>query len=689
MKHIISLNYSGFGENGDQKIIFSGQDIRITQFNLGFDYELSLNIIKEYDGVVDAFALSGIPPVVSFKKGGFVHPQVNGLKAAAKETPMLDGSILKRTYLPWSLRKFHLKNPKIFGHKKIGVYAGAFHHSLLDEMESFGGKLRLGDPYFFLGLPFVLNKKKKLDRFLKLMAPVFKKKKIKKSNLTNFQKKSVHSRSLAEFFTSDIFVGNESTFSLLDTEHLKGKTVLVDYLSNDLKTRFAQAGVRNVVVSIPNILGLEKMNFSMIEACLQSVVKSEGVLAEDDIIAWMEENGLNSQIIELGSGYERQNEKFAFIIHPLSRGDLFKHPMLGKLKPISKGIGPLVEDLLSYIPGYYYGKIRGIKSEKNGKIVEGLIYMVPNTPKVLLEKDVNTIYNRLVNLADMADKQGAGIIGLGAYTKIVGDAGVTVDSRSPIPVTTGNSLSACATLWAAKFALERMNLTPFNNGRYQGRVMVVGATGSIGAVSAKVLAKSWKEIVLVAPRAYKVLELKEEIRKIDSEVSILVSTNANTYSGESDLIITTTSAQGKKVLDIDMVKPGAIICDVSRPFDIKEEDALKRPDVMVIASGEVKLPGPIDFTMDIGLEGNIVYACLAETALLSMEGKYESFTLSRNISYEKVLEIDRMANDHGVRLSCIMGHSGYISDEEFSLCREHALEALPLFLKRKAIENLK
>ncbi|MBT5093293.1 MAG: hypothetical protein HOM21_03560 [Halobacteriovoraceae bacterium] len=101
-----------------------------------------------------------------------------------------------------------------------------------------------------------------------------------------------------------------------------------------------------------------------------------------------------------------------------------------------------------------------------------------------------------------------------------------------------------------------------------------------------------------------------------------------------------------------------------------------RPDVMVIASGEVQLPGEIKSNVDLGLEGNIVYACLAETALLAMEGKLESFTLSRNINYEKVLEIDRMAKDHGVRLSCIMGHSGFITDEEFELCRAHATNKL-------------
>lgn len=682
MKHIIALSYSSYGESGDIKVQFLGEDIRITQFNLNFDFELTKEIIKQYDGVVDAFALSGVPPAIPYKGGsGFIHPQVNALKSLAKESPVMDGTFLKRTYLPWALKKYHLKNHKHFSNKKISIYSGAFHYPLLEELESFGAKLNLGDPYFFMGLPFTIKSKKKLDSFIRFTGPVFRQMRIKKSNLSSFAKLNRGAEKVKDFFRSDIFVGNESTFSLLDHQHLKGKTLFVDFLSEDLLKRLKESGVKDVIASIPDILKIKKCNFSILEACLQVSLDKGDILDQEHIIDWIENSNLECLYRNLRQEEEEKQSKFAFVIHPLGTKHLFNHPLLRPIQKHSAPIEPFAEEVLSFLPGFYYGKIKGIRSEKNGKEVEGLIYTVPDTPKKLLEKDVNTIYKKLINLSEEASDNGASIIGLGAYTKIVGDAGVTVANHSPIPVTTGNSLSACATLWAAKFALEKMDFVRKVDGRYQGRVMVVGATGSIGAVSAKILAQQWKELVLVAPRANKILELKEEIQKIDSEVEIYISTKPEKYLPESDLIITTTSAQGKKILDIEKVKAGAIICDVSRPFDIKEEDALKRPDVMVIASGEVKLPGVVDMKIDIGLEGNIVYACLAETALLAMEGKYENFTLSRKISYQKVLEIDRMAKEHGVRLSCIMGHNGFITDEEFNLCREHAL------LKRATLEE--
>ena len=677
MRHILSIAYSQEQANFDETIMFQGEEIRLTQFSSSFNFELTKNLIQKYQGQVDVIALSGIPPTIRFKKGIFTHPQVEKLKALSVETPIVDGQLLKNVYIPWAIRQFNLKNQKVLSQKRVSFYASSFQYGLLDVVEEFDNKVFLADPYFFLRLPFCLHKKKALDNFIRFLSPVFKNMEIKKSFLADFKRGNELPKGLDEFFDSEVFVGNETTFKLIDLSHLQGKTVIVDFLGPELEKKFKEVGVSDVIVCMPPVIDNPYVNFSILEGIFQSYKKEGQPLNDDDILNWMDRLELKSEKKEINSLSGEEKSKFAFIIHPLGTKYLFKHPLLRPLKNFSSQLGGVTEELLSFSPGFYYGKIKGIVSEKNGKEVEGLIYTITETPKKLMEKDVGSTYKKLIGLCQKSSDAGASIIGLGAYTKIVGDAGVTVDQNSPIPVTTGNSLSACATLWAAKFALEKIDLVKKNKeGRYQGKVMVVGATGSIGAVSAKILAQRWEEIVLVAPRAYKLLELKEEIQSIDPNAKISISTKPEGSAPDCDLIITTTSARGKKILDIEKVKPGCIICDVSRPFDISEEDALKRPDVLVIASGEVQLPGNIHMGVDLGLEGNIVYACLAETALLAMEGRYESFTLSRNISYEKVLEIDRMANEHGVRLSCIMGHSGFITEEEFELCRSHALENL-------------
>jgi predicted amino acid dehydrogenase len=672
MKTILSLAFAQDQYNFDEEIEFFGVVYRVIQYSTNFDVELTENLIKKYDGNCDVICITGIPQKIKFKKGFFLHPDTYRLKTAARHTPIVDGQIIKDVYIPYALRLFSLKNPQFFSKKKVGFYSAALQYGFVEPISEICSDLVMADPFFILKLPFNLHSTKSLERFLKILSPVLKAMKLKKSFVPDFDNDSkFKNRALEEFLSCDILIGNEANINFLNLSHLKGRTIIIDIVSSQLQEKFIEVGLKEALVCLPQLSKYPKLNYSILEGIIQVEKGLGNVVTQDDVIKLVEDTKIMPSI---RTYYEDQENvsTFAFVIHPLTRNHLFNHPYAKYIKKYSKPFEKLTEELVTFSPGFYYGKITGIVSEKNGKKVEGLIYTVTETPKKLMESRPDVIYKKILKLCEKAEQAGSKIIGLGAYTKIVGDAGVTIERLSPIPVTTGNSLSAASTLWAAKLAVEKLGFVKKDGKNFLGTVMIVGATGSIGAVSAKILSMSWETIILVAPRAYKLMELKEEILKINPTSKIEISTDADNFSGNCDLIITTTSGQGKTILDIMKVKPGCVICDVSRPFDLKEEDAIKRPDVLIIASGEVTLPGDVKINVDLGLEGNIVYACLAETALLAMDGKFESFTLSRNINYEKVIEIDRMAKEHGVRLSQIMGHNGFITDSEFLLCKEHA-----------------
>ena len=55
----------------------------------------------------------------------------------------------------------------------------------------------------------------------------------------------------------------------------------------------------------------------------------------------------------------------------------------------------------------------------------------------MLELPVQTVYKKLIQTGRLAEKLGAQILGLGAFTSVVGDAGLTVARELEIPVTTG------------------------------------------------------------------------------------------------------------------------------------------------------------------------------------------------------------------------------------------------------------
>jgi hypothetical protein len=89
---------------------------------------------------------------------------------------------------------------------------------------------------------------------------------------------------------------------------------------------------------------------------------------------------------------------------------------------------------------------------------------------------------------------------------------------------------------------------------------------------------------------------------------------------------------------------------------------------------EVELPGEVRMK-SIGLPDRVVFACLAETIVLALEGRYENFTVGRSISWPKVKEIYRLGLKHGMKLATISGVNGPYTDEDFDRVRSAALAA--------------
>ncbi|MFP4312509.1 MAG: dehydrogenase, partial [Nitriliruptoraceae bacterium] len=469
----------------------------------------------------------------------------------------------------------------------------------------------------------------------------------------------------------DVVVATYEELQGFGLEDLAGKTLLTSSVSPERLAELGSRGVDLVVDSIPQPFPVT-VNAAMLEAMMVALVP--GALTDDDLLDMMVSAGFEARLLT-PNGRKRRS-RFAFVIHPLSQEYFRTIEPLGTVARYAPG--PVMDGLekaLAYLPPFTYSHVTGIVSP-TGAEAEGWLITVGGTPKELMAHRPEFTYARLLAAAETARKLGAQVMGLGAFTKVVGDAGVTVARRAPLPVTTGNSYSASGALWAARDALLKLGLVELDeDGRLKGKAMVVGATGAIGSVCARLLALASDELWLVSPESAKLLALKRDIERDAPRAVLHIAATPNGALREMDLVVTATSGAGKRVLDIEQVKPGCVITDVARPLDLSAEDVAKRPDVMVVESGEVKLPGENVRMRGIGLPPGVAYACLAETIVLALEGRYESFTVGRAIEWEKVKEIYRLGLKHGMELATISGVNGVFTDEDIARIRELALAA--------------
>src|SRR5690606_20003563 len=410
---------------------------------------------------------------------------------------------------------------------------------------------------------------------------------------------------------ADVIIGSFSELMRFGLPELKGKAVITSAVSQDRLETLAGLGADLVVDVTP-----QPFDFVVVPATYEAMVAAtlpDGTQVTPDALArFIETAGLRPRL--LWPNGQRRKSRFSFVIHPLST-EYFKNvEPLGAVMKVP-GMSQVVEKAVAYAPPFIYSHVTGIVSD-TGDEAEGWLITVGGTPREMLAHPPEFTYSRLLEAAEMSRKLGAQIMGLGAFTKVVGDAGVTVAKQAALPVTTGNSYSASGALWAAHAAIRRLGIAEVDeDGALRGKAMVVGASGAIGSVCARLLALASDEVWLVSPETAKLLQIKEETEAESPRAIVHVATDPSVAISEMDVIVTATSAAGHKVLDIMQVKPGCVITDVARPLDLSAADVAKRPDVLVIGSGEGELHGEPRMG-DIGLPHGVADACLAETIVV-------------------------------------------------------------------------
>ncbi len=354
------------------------------------------------------------------------------------------------------------------------------------------------------------------------------------------------------------------------------------------------------------------------------------------------------------------DDTFAFIIHPIQiKKDVSrKFPLLGKILT-----EPQINFFSRYFPPVYLSEVNGIRSAATGRDLRGWLIACPFTPPTMMALPVETVYKKIVACGHMAEELGAKILGLGAFTSVVGDAGKTIAERLDIPVTTGDSYTVAMAVEAIREAARVMEL-PMR----ESTVAVVGATGAIGRTCALLLAGESAELVLVGRQIEPLEALRDQCEGQGARVS--ASTEISAIYG-ADLILAVTSAV-HAVIEPQHLKPGAVVCDVARPRDVSKRVAAERDDVLVIEGGMVEVPGEPDFHFDFGFPPRKAYACMAETMALALDGRYEDYTIGKEITVAQVNQIEALAGRHGFRLSGFRSFEQPVTDEQIALVREKA-----------------
>jgi fatty aldehyde-generating acyl-ACP reductase len=368
----------------------------------------------------------------------------------------------------------------------------------------------------------------------------------------------------------------------------------------------------------------------------------------------------SSQILEAA----RPLRKFGFLIHPLSYDDVLRY----EPKAVGKGM-PLIKKILEWMPAYKVSKITGVRS-LTGEEIEGYFIGTPLLPEQWLELPREDVMARVIAGANLAAELGCDIVGLGGFTAVVGDGGVTVAENCPIAVTTGNSYTIASAIQSLLRGAREMDIDLAD-----ASAAVIGATGSIGSACAQILGNKVARLTLAARNATRLKNLRHAMQPHVSAV-LDCTTDVADAVRNADIVLTATAATSC-IVEPEDLRPGAVVCEVSLPHDVSRRVASERPDVLVTEGGNIRVPGDPNFNFDFGLPDAVALACMSETMILTLENRIENFSLGRGINIHKVIEIEQLAAKHGFVLAGMRAFDKPVTEEKIAMTRmlAHAARA--------------
>ncbi len=396
--------------------------------------------------------------------------------------------------------------------------------------------------------------------------------------------------------------------------------------------------------------------------------------------------------------------RFAFLVHPvdLSNYSDFDESLSvfseAQLEDLSSRWNDLVEP-------FVVGSAR-IVSEA-GASAYGDFICLPRTAEELLAMDKPQAIAEIKAAVDLAVERGAKLVGLGAYTSVVTMGGRSLLPYVDVALTTGNSYTVVSGVEAVTTAARQVEV-PLE----QSTAAVVGAGGAIGKALSTLLAEHVRKLILIGnPRNPEksrfrlqkvVVQILQHLQSmaanghsfapgtlgdyvttmpwlpepeadfsqwlaaaekaLDEGAPIVLTTDAAKHIPSADVIVAATSSP-EALIQPNMLKWGAVVCDMSRPANVSRDVQEQRPDVLVIDGGVVEVPNHPDLGWDFGFEQGQAYACMSETMMLALEQRYENASLGADLNMEHIQYVRELAQTHGFRLAGLRSFDRPITEE--------------------------
>ncbi|WP_069650607.1 quinate 5-dehydrogenase [Caloranaerobacter ferrireducens] len=256
MKRVVSVSLGSSKRNHRVEVNIFGEDFIIERIGTDGDRDKAIELIKELDGNIDAFGMGGIDIYLTCKDKRYIIKDSLPIRAAAKKTPMLDGTFLKDTLERRAIRYINENNIINLKDKKVLITSALDRYGMAEAFQEAGSNVVYGDAIFALGIPIKIKSYNTLYNIARVIAPIVVKMPFEMLYPTGQkQNKSVDSKFSKYYYEADIIAGDFNYIKRYMPENMEGKIIITNTVTSydieDMKNR----GVKILVTTTPEFNG--------------------------------------------------------------------------------------------------------------------------------------------------------------------------------------------------------------------------------------------------------------------------------------------------------------------------------------------------------------------------------------------------------------------------------------------------
>ncbi|MDT3699714.1 MAG: quinate 5-dehydrogenase [Thermincola sp.] len=255
MKRVMSVSLGSSSRNHSVEASFLGEKFLIERIGTDGDLDEAGNIIKKYDGVVDAFGLGGIDLYIYSGTTRYTFRDAERIVRSAVKTPVVDGSGLKNTLERKVLVYLQNEMGMVFADKKVLMVCAVDRFGMAQGFDQAGAAMTFGDLAFSLGIPITFSSLKTLERIARIIAPIVVKLPFKMLYPTGEKQEKVEPKFGGYYEKADIIAGDFHFIRRFMPDNLRGKVIITNTVTSKDVELLNTRGVSMLVTTTPELNG--------------------------------------------------------------------------------------------------------------------------------------------------------------------------------------------------------------------------------------------------------------------------------------------------------------------------------------------------------------------------------------------------------------------------------------------------